>query len=74
MDENSSNRSRRNYQDFEGRTVEEAIESALTELKFTSDKIKIRILSEGQRGLFGMEGVKKAKIRVTIPSEDTKTT
>jgi len=56
--------------EYEGNTVEEAIEIALLELKLPKEKIKIHILTEGQRGLFGMEGVKKAKIRVTIAPEN----
>ncbi|MFH1094091.1 MAG: Jag N-terminal domain-containing protein [Candidatus Omnitrophota bacterium] len=55
--------------DFEGNTVEEAIEAALAELNIAKDNIKIQILTEGTRGLFGMQGAKKAKIRVTILSQ-----
>jgi len=55
--------------EYDGNTVEEAIDIALAELKLPKEKIKIHILTEGQRGLFGMEGAKKAKIRVTIAPE-----
>ncbi len=54
--------------DFEANTVEEAINLALDELGLPKESIKIQILTEGHRGLFGMEGVKKAKIRVSILS------
>lgn len=55
--------------EYEENTVEKAIEKALADLNLPREKIKIQILSEGQRGLFGMEGAKRAKIRVTILSE-----
>ncbi len=56
--------------EYEGTSVEEAITTALQDLNLPKDKIKIKILSEGQRGLFGMEGVKPAKIQVTILKEE----
>ncbi|MFH2137701.1 MAG: Jag N-terminal domain-containing protein [Candidatus Omnitrophota bacterium] len=52
--------------EFKGKTIEEAIEKALAELSLPKEKIKISILTEGQRGLFGMKGAKQAKIRVTV--------
>jgi Predicted RNA-binding protein len=58
--------------EYEGNSVEEAIRSAMQELGLPKEKITIKILSEGQRGLFGMQGVKKAKIRVTVLSNDQK--
>ena len=58
--------------EYEGNTAEEAIRYALKELGLPQEKIKIKILSEGQRGLFGMEGAKKAKIRVTVLSNEKK--
>jgi spoIIIJ-associated protein len=52
--------------EYEGNTAEEAIEIALAELKVPRESIKIQILTEGTRGLFGMQGAKMAKIRVSI--------
>jgi spoIIIJ-associated protein len=52
--------------EFEGGTVEEAIMNALNALKVSRETIKVKVLSEEQRGLFGMEGAKPAKIRVII--------
>lgn len=60
--------------EFEGNTVEEAIAKAAQTLNLPKEKIKIKILTEGQRGLFGMEGAKKAKIRVTITPDNKDTT
>lgn len=52
--------------EVEGSTVKEAIKKALKELKLSRDKVKIEVLSEEERGLFGMPGAKPAKVRVTI--------
>ena len=52
--------------EIEGQTVEEAIKKALKELKVDRDKVKIEVLSEEKRGLFGMPGEKPAKIRVSL--------
>ena len=55
--------------EVEGKTVEEAIKKALKELKVPRKKLKIQVLSEGEQGLFGMQGAKPAKIRVSIIGE-----
>ncbi len=52
--------------EFEGATVEDAIQKALVELKVTREEICVRVLCEEKKGLFGMEGAKKAKIRVVM--------
>jgi spoIIIJ-associated protein len=54
---------------IEGKSIEEAIKKALKELKVPREKVKIEILSEGLKGLFGMRGAKPAKIRVSIIKE-----
>ena len=46
------------------------LQKALDDLNLPRDKITIQALTEGQAGLFGMQGAKKAKIRVTIHSQD----
>lgn len=51
--------------EIEGKTVEMAIKTALRRLKLPRDQVKIEILSEGEKGLFGMPGVKPAKVRVS---------
>lgn len=48
-----------------GKTVKEAINKALKQLNVPRKDVKIEILSEEQKGLFGMPGAKLAKIRVT---------
>ena len=50
----------------EGATVEEAIKNALQILNVTREEVSVKVMSEEQRGLFGMEGAKPAKIKVTL--------
>ena len=50
----------------EGKTPSEAIEKALVILKARRSEVRVKILSEEQRGLFGMEGSKPAKVKVTL--------
>ena len=57
--------------EYEANTVEEAIKLALIELGLPKERIKIKILTEGNRGLFGMGGAKKAKIRAAILPDKT---
>jgi len=52
--------------EVEGRTVEEAVKKALRELRLRRDKVKIEVLAEEKRGLFGMPGAKPAKVRVSL--------
>ena len=51
--------------EIEGKTVEAAIKIALKRLRLPRNKVKVEILSEGEKGLFGMPGGKPAKVRVT---------
>lgn len=52
--------------EVEGKTSQEAIKSALLKLGVTRDKVIVKILAEGERGLYGMSGGKLAKVRVTL--------
>lgn len=52
--------------EVEGKTVEEAVKKALRELKLPRNRVKIEVLSEEEKGLFGMPGAKPAKVRVSI--------
>jgi spoIIIJ-associated protein len=52
--------------EVEGKSVEEAIKRALKELRLPRNKVKIEVLSEEEKGLFGMPGAKPAKVRVSI--------
>jgi predicted RNA-binding protein Jag len=55
--------------EVEGKTVEEAIRKALKTLKLPRNKVNIEVLSEEEKGLFGMPGAKPAKVRVTSVEE-----
>jgi len=52
--------------EVEASTVEEAIRKALKELKLPRSKVKIEVLSDEEKGLFGMPGAKPAKVRVSM--------
>jgi spoIIIJ-associated protein len=52
--------------EIEGNTVEEAIKLALQSLKLPRNKVKIEVLVEEEKGLFGMPGAKPAKVRVSV--------
>ena len=51
--------------EVEASTVEEAIKKALKQLKLPRPKVKIEVLSDEEKGLFGMPGAKPAKVRVS---------
>jgi len=58
--------------EVEAGTVQEAIKKAMEQLGVSRDEIKIKVVSEEKRGLFGMEGEKPAKIRVTMKKSKNK--
>src|SRR5574344_806847 len=58
-----------------GRTVDEALETALKELKVDKDKVTVEIVDEGSRGFLNLIGAKPARIKVTVnrnAAEDAK--
>jgi spoIIIJ-associated protein len=55
--------------EFSAKNVDKAIEKACDELNLAPDKIRYDILSRGSSGIFGLAGVKKAKIRVHLPEK-----
>ncbi len=55
--------------EIEGKTTKEAIQEALQKLGVSRDKVKVKVLSEGQSGLFGMKGLKQVKVKVTLKEE-----
>ncbi|MGM7684021.1 RNA-binding cell elongation regulator Jag/EloR [Cytobacillus sp. Hm23] len=48
-----------------GQSVDEAVQSALEQLKTTKDRTEINIIDEGKKGLFGIFGTKPAVVKVT---------
>jgi spoIIIJ-associated protein len=57
--------------EFEGKTTEEAIETATRELDRSRDQMEIEVLEPGSPGIFGLVGTRKARIRVTLEEEPT---
>lgn len=55
--------------EIEGKTTDEAIRIALKKLGARRKDVKIEILSEEDKGLFGMKGAKQAKVRATLKNE-----
>jgi spoIIIJ-associated protein len=49
-----------------GKTIEQALQKALKELKANPEDVDIEILSESQGGLLGLFGSKHVKIRVSL--------
>jgi spoIIIJ-associated protein len=56
-----------NSREFVGKNVEKALEAASKSLGLPTEKIKHDVISFGSSGIFGLVGVKKAKIRVSLP-------
>ncbi len=52
--------------EFEGKNVKIAIEKACSELNLSQGNIKYDVISNGSSGIFGLVGVKKARIRVFV--------
>jgi len=52
--------------EVEGKTVEEAITKACEELKVPKERLSVEVISDGSSGVFGLVGVKKAKILVNV--------
>jgi predicted RNA-binding protein Jag len=50
--------------EFEADTTEEAINKAEKALGLDRNKMKIKVVCEEKKGLFGMRGAKMAKIKV----------
>ena len=55
------------FLEFEGKNIEAAVKKACEELKVSESKLKHNVISFGASGIFGLVGVKKARIRVTLP-------
>ncbi|NMM52238.1 RNA-binding cell elongation regulator Jag/EloR [Paenibacillus aquistagni] len=48
-----------------GKTIEEAVQKGLTELQTTKDLVTVQVLEQPSRGLFGLFGVRPAKVELT---------
>lgn len=49
-----------------GRTIDEAIQDALKQLGATRQDVDIEVLEEGSKGLFGLLGARRARVRVQL--------
>lgn len=58
--------------EFMGKNVDQALEMASEELNIAVDKIRHEVLAYGSSGIFGLVGVKKAKIKVYVEREKQK--
>lgn len=54
--------------EFEGKTIDQAIENACLKWQVSRDKLNIEIISEGTSGFLGIMGKKQARIRATLLS------
>jgi len=53
--------------EFEAKAVDKALEEASEALNIPIEKLQYKVISYGSSGIFGLVGVKKAKISVTVP-------
>ena len=60
--------------EFSAKNVDKAIAKACDELNLAPDTIRYDVLSHGSSGIFGLAGVKKAKIRVYLPEKSIDST
>lgn len=58
--------------EFQGKSVDQALEKASDQLNIPLDKIKHEVLAYGSSGIFGLVGLKKAKIKVTVDEHKAK--
>ncbi|NTW70988.1 MAG: protein jag [Eubacteriaceae bacterium] len=52
-----------------GKTIDEAIENALSELKATRDQVETKVLELPSNGIMGLFGTKSAKVEVTLKND-----
>ncbi len=56
--------------EFTGRTTQDAIDAGLKELQLDISDVKVDIVEEGSKGLFGLFGSRPAKIRLSVEEEE----
>jgi len=49
-----------------GQTVEEAIEKGINQLKVSREKVDIKVIDEGKKGIFGIFGSRLAIVKLTV--------
>lgn len=58
--------------EFEGKNMEDAIHKASLKLDIPKEDLNVEVLSYGSTGIFGLVGIKKARIRVQVKSKHLK--
>ena len=56
--------------EVEAKSAKEAIEIALKKVGAKKQDVEIKILREEHKGLFGMEGLKRAKVKVILKKKE----
>jgi len=54
-----------------GKTVQDAILAALSELKLSEEDVDIEVIEEGTKGIFGIIGSKVARIKASVKEEES---
>jgi len=49
-----------------GKTIEDAVRNGLTQLQVTEDRVKMHVLEQPSKGLFGLIGAKDAKVELEL--------
>ena len=57
--------------EFQAKNVEKALELASDELNIPAEKLKHEVVTYGSTGIFGLVGIKKAKIKVFVEEKKT---
>ncbi len=58
--------------EIEAKSAQEAIAIALKKLRANKHEVEVKILNEETKGLFGMEGSKKARVKVKVKKLERK--
>jgi len=54
-----------------GKTIEDAISSGLNQLQANREQVSVTVLEQPSRGLFGLIGVREAKVELTLVERET---
>ncbi|ACT04891.1 RNA-binding cell elongation regulator Jag/EloR [Paenibacillus sp. JDR-2] len=54
-----------------GKTIDDAVRSGLTQLNVTKDRVKVLVMEQPSKGLFGLIGVKEAKVELELIPDPT---
>lgn len=52
-----------------GKSIEDAVKTGLEQLKATEDQVKIHIIDQPSKGLFGLIGAKEAKVELELTKD-----